>query len=813
MFYKSIILKLLLLLLFYSFTSKVYSQTIRGKIKDLKGKPIEFATIQLLSDSINNQATLSDSLGNYLLNASKKGNYKLVIKMLGYNSIQKEIDLENDTAINFILKTDTTILNEVTITGHKDIIQAKSDRLIVNISGNIETKGKQTSQILKQLPSVNVSEQSLNIFGKSSVIVYINNRIVRLQGQALLAYLNSLPPEIINNVEIITSPPAQYDAEGNVGIIKINTKKNILPGWKEFINAGYIQNTYSSYFVSAFVNYTGKKIFFEGSLTNGNYSYLNQSNYYSYFPTATTTTFNPKKWNYNSTKLKAPLGYDFNNNTNIIADFQIPIFYKETITDIKNQTDFINPVSNRLDSTIYSNGNTNKNNYTYNSELFFKHQFSNGKSYVTASAAYLKNYTLNNRAFISLTEIGSVQNTTENYYTEGKMNYNILTSKADFVFPLLTCNAKTGFKVSFIDNNSKSDFYIITNDNKVFVPNLSNKFNYNENVQAVYFSWEKSIKDWSFKGGIRSEITQTIGHSIVTNESHKNDYINFLPSVYISHNLKNSKNISISYANRIERPPYQYLDPFKWYISKYDYAIGNPFLRPSKITNVELNYQFNNSLITKLYYSNQNDKIGQLVVLDSLNIANQIQETDNFLNINTLGINIYKLLKLHNWVQTILQGDFAYSEFLSNRKEFPNISGVKGTFIMNNTFFIKDKFQFICNAEENIPGLYNYRNMKNSFRLDIGVNYILSKKGLEARLLFADVFKTSSPEYYYVSEGIMQTYKNYYDSRMLQIIISWRFGNWYNKSSKVSSSSNIEEKQRLWYETKIDKTITQLPIE
>jgi len=770
---------------------------IIGNIKNLNGEPVEFATIQLLFDSIHHQATLSDSLGNYYLKATKKGDCELLINILGYSTTQKKITLKNDTTVNFILQPDLIILDEVIIDGKKDLIQAKSDRYVINIGGNIETDGKETTDILKQLPTINISEESLNMFGKMSVIVYINDRIVRLNGQSLLNYLNSLPPDMISSVEIISTPPARYDAEGNVGIINIITKKNILPGWKGYFRSGYIQNSYSSYMISAFVNYVGEKMFFEGSITNGFFSHLNQSDYHSYFPDKTITTFNPKKWNTIGTEAQISWGYNFSEKSNIIVDFQIPLYNKETITDIKNQTNFIDPANNQVDSTIYSNGKTIKNYSTFNSEIFFRHSFSNKKSYFTASTAYLNNYTQNKRFFSSLTQVDNVNLSTDSFYTEGRLDYNILTPKLDFVFPVYGFTVNTGLKLSFINTTSNSEFFNKINNSNILDPSQSNEYKYTENMLAVYYSMEKNIQKWSFKIGIRSEITETISNSLITEEQHKDSYMDFFPTVYITHKLNNKSSISLNYVDRIERPPYQYLDPFKWYISKYDYAMGNPFLKPSYIKIIELIYLLNNTFSAKIYYTDQDNKIGQYVVLDSLNIRNQVQKTDNFLDVNTLGINSYKLLKLCHWMETILQVDFSYSMYLSNKKEFSNIFGANGTIIMNNTLFINKKFQIICNLEERIPGLYNYRTTNNFFKLDIGGSYIHSKKNFEVRLFLSDIFKTANPEYSYTSGGIKQIYQNYYDTRMIRLLLTWRVGNWYNKSPQKSSPSNMDEKQRL----------------
>ena len=148
-------------------------------------------------------------------------------------------------------------------------------------------------------------------------------------------------------------------------------------------------------------------------------------------------------------------------------------------------------------------------------------------------------------------------------------------------------------------------------------------------------------------------------------------------------------------------------------------------------------------------------------------------------------------------LETVLQSNFLFSEFISNKPEFLNLYGISGTLIINNTFFLNKNFNMVVNIKERIPGIYHYRTMKNFFKADIGLNYVNNNKKFQIRLLFSDIFKTANPEYFYISGGVKQTYLNYRDTRMLKIVVTWRGGNWYNKSSSILSPSNIEEKQRI----------------
>jgi hypothetical protein len=238
------------------------------------------------------------------------------------------------------------------------------------------------------------------------------------------------------------------------------------------------------------------------------------------------------------------------------------------------------------------------------------------------------------------------------------------------------------------------------------------------------------------------------------------------------------------------------LDPFKWYISKYNYSVGNPFLTPSYIDNVELTYLLGDSFQTSAYFTAQRDMIGSLVVLDSLDCLSSIEIANNYLDANSFGINIYKSIRPTAWYSAIIQGDFKYQNYHSNRSEFQSISGFGGMVTMNNTFSIGEMFQVTCGLSDNIPGLYNYRKYKNSFQADIGVTFIHSRSGITIGILASDIFKSSSPEYYYVSDGVKQVFNNYYDSRSILLSFKWRFGNWFNRTV-CTSSSNDEERQRL----------------
>mgnify|MGYP003586936778 CR=1 FL=1 len=683
--------------------------------------------------------------------------------------------------------TKTQQIDSVLVVAHNARLSIIPDGYQLLLNNKADLKGKETSDLLKTVPSIQLSNGSLGMVGKDGVLVFINNKLVRLEGRSLLSYLNSIPVSNLKSIRVMTIPPSQYDAEGNVGVIRIATR-NILPaGINGLVKFGFGQNTYSSYMGSAYVGYNSSKISFDGTLSYDNVNYLNNTNYLSYYPQLTTSTSNPKRWNMTSAMLNLDLSYKFNEKMSVAIDLSCPLHNSERISDLDNRTEYMNAMTNAVDSVLLSHGKTTGNNYKTNSGLFFNYHI-NDNTIFSVNADYLKNTVKTNRNFSSSLLTNGLSSPQELYRTAGKVDYDIITAATDLEATLFRCKFNTGAKFSYINTKSADSYIGNFNDH--------NTFKYKENVDAFYLSGEKKIKNWIFKAGLRFEGTFTTGESVNYSETEHNKYFHVFPTISILYNLGENSNISFQYSDRIERPPYKYLDPFKWYITKYSYSVGNPLLRPSYIKNFELNYLFRESFSTRLYYSSQTNQVGKLVILDSEDVQKQAETANNFLDVKKWGINIYKYFSPYEWWKTVVQCDFSKDSYYSKKQEFKNISGYQGSFYLDNSFSIKKQFIIDCNLTEYLPGLYNYRKRHNAFQADIGFKYILDTIGMEIKLELSDIFKTSEPKYTYKSDGVKQVYNNYYDARSFLITISWNFGNKEGRKNIVRSSNN-EETERL----------------
>lgn len=687
------------------------------------------------------------------------------------------------------LEKQALLLDEVVVIGIKNAIRFKADRIIVDLK-RIDKTGRTLVDVLKLIPTIKVLDNKLSIFGKSSTAVYIDDRPIRMNGQALMDYLTSLPSESISSIEIISSPPSEYEASGNIGIIKLASDNAMKSGWKALLNSGVIKNSYTSVMVSSFCGYYTKKMDIEGVLLGGSNNQLNQNDYTSFFPEAKIRTSNPKKWSNEGLESVLTMNYKANESNRLLLNLQLPIYDRENVKDIDNLTKWYNKTNQSLDSILYSIGTTSKQTYPFAIDAIYKHLFSKQKN-ISIAFGYINNSVKSDREWLSKAHKNNIAYNPELYYTSGRMRHNILTTKVDMNYTINGFDFTSGYKLSYITTESKNNLH---HQGKLLRP-FSNFFQYTEVVNALYSSIDKSYDNYLIKIGLRGELTHTKGNSISQHNEHKDHSFHLFPSLYVGYNNSRHR-FSIAYSKRIDRPSYSYLDPFKWFISKYDYAVGNPFLKPSITHLLEFHYLYGDRFSGRAYMTKIIDKIGRFVVLKPEDPQKQVQMTDNFLDEFSYGLNLYHKFD-YGISGTVLSGDVCFSRLLSKKKDFEDNDGWASSINMNSTIHLNSNFMLNLNIINNFPGVFNYRRTENMFRTDVGLVYKNDKQNIVLKLNVNDVFKTYKSNYYYYSNSVRQEYSNYYDSRSIKLSIAWRLGNWKTQRISKGESSNVEEKERL----------------
>ncbi|HEY0177460.1 MAG TPA: TonB-dependent receptor, partial [Pedobacter sp.] len=261
------ILTLLLLILLFSKTHSGAQEIIHGKVTDESGIPVSFATVTLSTKNTDAQTTIrvTDENGLFQFKLSHASGQLFIITAIGYETLSREFPVLPEKpagTLLFSLKKQVNNLSEVSISGRKRLITQKIDRLVMNLGNNSLTAGKSAIEVLGMAPGVFVNNGTISISGNAGTRVMINGKILPLSGDDLTNYLTGLRAEDIEAIEVITHPPAEYDAQGTGGMLNIILKKQAASGLSGSLNAGYTQGRYAGTDEGMRLNFNHKKLSF-----------------------------------------------------------------------------------------------------------------------------------------------------------------------------------------------------------------------------------------------------------------------------------------------------------------------------------------------------------------------------------------------------------------------------------------------------------------------------------------------------------------------------------------------------------------------
>ena len=627
------------------------SYGLMGKVRDQNNEAIPFASVFLLrsSDSVLVKGTSADDYGNFELTNVPKGLYFLQASYIGWASKNMVLDISNDVTIGaIIIAQESEELEEVVVTANRPQVERKVDRLVFNVENTVLSQST-SWDILKQTPGVIAMQDELQIRNQAAT-VYINDRKVQLSGEEVRNLLENYQGENIKSVEVISNPPARYDAEGGA-VLNIITSKNISLGYKGNINTTYTQGVFSKYNFATSHFYKTKK--------------LNLNISYAFVPrkditklTSETNFINDtgiySKWlaDFSETKrlrthvVGAVLDYQFDerNELNITSNIQLSP-YREY--DSRQNTVMLNRL-NTVDSTFTTLSPEDEVKDNISGDLTYKHSFKENGS-LLMNGHYTK------------FDLSRIQNVNSNYFdpdgtfirdfnflTDANQDIEIATAQIDYAAIFGSTNMEAGLKGSFISSSSTLDYFSV-NNGLVLDPSLSDSFLYDENVYAAYTSFSHDWEKWSVKAGLRAEHTQSTGTSLALMTINNLEYFELFPSFYLLHNRNENHSFSFDYSRKLRRPRYQDLNPFRTFINENDFVEGNPNLLPNFSNNFNLNYTLNQEFFFDFYYRDNGNFISRLSFQDNENqILREI--TQNVLESTSYGFDFnYGKSITNNW--------------------------------------------------------------------------------------------------------------------------------------------------------------------
>ena len=671
-------------------------------------------------------------------------------------------------------------IEQVNLLVKKKILERKADRLIFNVDASIASQGMDAGETLANVPMLKVDENlgSISIIGKSGVNVMINGKILNLSGAALLNYLKSIRSENISKIEVITTPPSKYEAQGNSGLINIILKKNPNLGFSGNITSGLNQRTYHNGSSNGTLNYQTEKLslsiktnYIEGAKrSNERYDIVGKSQNYS-------ESTRKDIWRDLTPSLN--LSYKMNKNSEIGMEY---IFGNDhSGMDILNTTQNIAP--DLTEKNLITNTFHREKSPTHTFSTYYDLKLDSiGKKLSIASNFYRND----NNTEVNFSTLTLPENTIQEVKTLSQIKPQIFSVQADLELPFSFGTIETGTKFTQFKNSADLKYFNLENNQYIIDEEKGSIFHYQEENYAAYASFSKNIGEhWETKAGLRYENT-------VVKSSAKNfTYGQWFPSAYLSY--KQKKNVfSASYSRRINRPSMSNLNPFRWYENPYSYSTGNPLLTPSYINNYEISYTYNNKLSSSIYYVRLKNAFGQVSTLDGLS---QNSNYLNHYNNNFYGVNLsYTDTFFKFWeATTSFNASYQTSEVFNINAETSN--GYSVNYSLNNTFSLnKNKtIAIFLNYDHNLP----YRNVnsyfKNFFEMSSGIKISLMEKQLQINASVNNIFAMRYKANIYFNDN-EQSFNNYWDGRAFRLSVNYTFGN--KKKQIQKKNINFEEKER-----------------
>jgi len=620
-----------LILVFFLSVNTVYfssAQTkepaaIKGVIVDsVKNEPVAYVTISLQDASTGKQlkSTITKDDGSFEIYAIHSGNYKLVIGSIGYQN--KIINPVKTAAYlgRIKLKATANQLTEVAVKANRAVIRQEVDRISYDVQSDAESKVLTVLDMLRKVPMVSVdASDNIKLKGTGNYKILINGKESSLVANNPADVFKSMPASNIQKIEVITTPPAKYDAEGLAGIINIITKKDIEQGYNVGVNTRYNTRNGSG----ANLNGTLKQGKFGMNGYIGNYRRNRQSTAFGnenliINPVRSSLFQNGTRENrWRNTYGNAELSYEID-SLNLITgvfsgysnkDYDRTDLFSTELNGDQSSSRYYNLLNNQVSGNKgFDLGTNYQRGFKKNKEqlLTASYKYSTFSRQTDNDADYLQDLNYNFP--------GSAASNYKQFNSSGSKTH---TMQLDYVLPIKQLTIEAGAKSLLRNSNSDFESYTQQPATGLYIPDptQSDHFDYQQNVYGIYNTYQLKLKSWIMKAGLRGERTTVVAD--FKGASLNQQYNNFVPSVSVQRKLDSTNNLTLGFTNRIQRPNLYQLNPFINKTNPKYVTTGNPDLQPVTNHTFELNYSnFKKSAINiGLNYAFANNTVESVMAL------------------------------------------------------------------------------------------------------------------------------------------------------------------------------------------------------
>lgn len=804
---------LLVLFLCVIMLSSVAGNAIKGTIADENKRPVEFANILLHqhgnTDFLN--GATSDSLGQFSLDALKDGNYFLEVVYVGYKTDTiTDIQLENNAIKDvgeIALKLEENTLKGVEISASRPTIERKADRIVYNVENSAKSSGENVLDLLRSVPGVTVNgNDQIRINGKSDVQVIINGKVEVLNTEQLANLLKSIQSSNVKKIDVVSNPSARYDAESKGGVLEIQLKSSLQTGMNGSVYANYRQNEFASTELGFNINVNHKKWILS---TNYNFGYNNnyQKNTFKRDFTSDSSIIRFDEKSYDRNKFinhyaNLSLKYNINDKNTIGIGGEIFQFHNpHTANSLLNVFNNIS-ISENLNS-IQKTINTSYGKCINPSANFnFRSVLDSMGSTLELTYDYTYSYLYTN----SHLDMGFYDSTDSekpiphaDFIQDNPYIVNLHTARLNYNKPLKKEHSiELGVKFTWTTTTNDIQFKNLSGTEYVFDSTKSNKFQYIENINALFSTWSKNWKKgWSTNLGLRIEQTNTNQRSYTLNKITKRHYVDFFPSVFIQKNIKDKHSINLNFSRKINRPDFNDLNPFQFYLSPYSIWTGNENLRPQYANITEFTYTYKNAYSFFIGHENLNNNYTHLIFQDdSTKISTYRASNFKVRNNLNIGVNINK--ELFKWWTISYSAQYTFFKYNSIVNNSPFIvTSHKFNISLDNTFILPKDFTI------NVFGFYTSPHydatdiMQSDGMLNISVSKAFFDKKLRIRLAGNDILGTKNMSYTTNFFNVNSKTTNRWSSRFFSLSVTYNFQKGKKFQNTRINKSNEEEKSRI----------------
>ena len=792
----------------------VFAQQVTGNVKDEQGKALSNSTVSLLNakDSSVVKLAASNSNGSYVFNGIKAGQYIVSMSYIGYATVYSspfEYSGTGDLTVPALQVSKMTgELKNVVVTSKKPMVEVKADKMVMNVEGTINAVGNDALELLRKSPGVMLDkDDNISMAGKNGVQVYIDGRPTPLSGKDLADYLKSLQSSQIESIELITNPSAKYDAAGNAGIINIKLKKNKAFGTNGSVNGGYGIGVYPKYNGGLSLNHRNKNINIFGNYTYNNN--LNES-FMNLYREQLDTLFDQKgliKFKNKSHGYKAGLDYFLSKKSTVglivngnITDFNIKNKGRTEISYMP--TGVIDRILVADNSSTSSRKNTNFNlNYRFADTA--GHELN-----VDADYGFFRIKSDQLQPNYYFVPDGSSEISRAIYNMIAPSDIDIYAVKTDYEQNFKKGKLGLGAKTSFVKSGNDFQRYNVYTNTKELDTLRSNRFQYKENVNAVYANYNRQYKGFMVQLGLRVENTNIEGHSTgqkwngsdyeAYDSIFNRHYTDFFPSAAITFNKNPMNQWGLTYSRRIDRPAYQDLNPFEFKLDEYTYQKGNTNLRPQYTNSIGLTNTFKYKLTTTLNYSHVKDVFTQLI--DTAETSKSFISKQNLATQDIVSLNISYPMQI-KWWSAFANANSYYSHYKAdfgggNRKV--DLDVVAATFFMQNTFNLGKGWTGELSGWYSTPSIWQGTfKSKEMWSVDGGFQKNLLKGKMNIKASVSDIFKTIKWKGTSDFAGQRTIASGGFDSRQFKLNLTYRFGSNMVKASRQRKTGLEDESKRV----------------